>query len=490
MRGPTIGLALAATALGAAPLGAQPGAIVRVEQRAVDAAPAVGPIDAPVTIAVYLTPGNRHGPGLDRLLALQARHPRRSRLEVRVLPSPSLVRLPEALLEAAAQGRFFEVERAARDLGAGATADELLAVARSLGLDAPRLAAAWTDGRHADLLRRHDAERLRAGVRAGAVEASLAGRSLARPLSAMDDDALDQAYAEAYQRARAGLDAGVARAELDRYLADELLRAAPRTIPARGLVDAHLVASEAAPTMLDELEDFFGDLTGEGPWADERAPDYLAPGSPLRGPLSLAGWPGLPAPAAEVDLLVACDLRRSRCAEQLAAADRVRELAPDALRVTWVPAYALADDRTGAIGLFHDAARCAVAQGAGWSWIGQALAVSALDDELASDDDDPERDADRADAVDAAIDRLVRLTGLDRRAHARCLAVEAGRSAAMVVALAAAGVVVAPTVVVGAIAYGGGFADTHTLRAVVAQARLPGALARRAMIGRGGGVAR
>ncbi|HWU88668.1 MAG TPA: hypothetical protein VN253_15485 [Kofleriaceae bacterium] len=135
---------------GAVPQGREPGAVVRVEHRDPDTAPSRGPASAPVTIEFFFQPttsSQARLPSYRAIERLQASHPARIRVIYRVMKRAQVI-LPTAVLEAHAQGKFFEMmeelhrNRTTTSLGKA----EVLELARKIGMDVPRLAAAIANG--------------------------------------------------------------------------------------------------------------------------------------------------------------------------------------------------------------------------------------------------------------------------------------------------------------------------------------------------------
>src|SRR5688572_10514787 len=136
------------------PAGAAPNQnVVRVEHRDPDTAPTRGGPDALVTIEYFFIPQpqavSRLKPYRD-LERLHGKHPARIRIIYRVIKSNTGIQLPVAVLEAHAQGKFFELMDALHAPRAGTvmTKDQIFEMARGVGMDVSRLAAAISDGRY------------------------------------------------------------------------------------------------------------------------------------------------------------------------------------------------------------------------------------------------------------------------------------------------------------------------------------------------------
>lgn len=423
---------LAAPAALAAP---RAGAVVRVEHRPASASIVIGKPSAPVELELFYRPGVRSaGASLDRALALHRAHPYRVRLRVRVQSMAASVRLPEALLEAAAQGRFVELERLLRPpgtAGGAASEAELIAAADRAGLDTAALTRAWSRGAHAAALRENDAWWHRVIGRSGR-DARLGGALLPATLGQVPVEALEAAYQEAYARAQRGAPPRSPRTD------------DPQRAARRGTLDERLRS---------------------GPRPRELAP---------RAALDLRGWPAS-APSADGSVVLACNLRRGGCASALRIASQLLPAYGGAINLVWVPWFDPRGPDAVGSGLFHDAARCAQRQGLGWEWV---TAAATSPPRRRRDVDQPTGARDGVDRVWAELERLAALVPVDRAALTRCVAVEAGASARFVGAAIRAGIVASPSLLIGDRVLPGGVADPWSLARALDDVSRPGLLAR------------
>ncbi|MBP9207322.1 MAG: hypothetical protein KBG28_25355 [Kofleriaceae bacterium] len=399
---------------------------VRVDHHAADAAPTLGPASAAVTVELFIVPGaaNSRAP-FELLRDLQQAHPSRLRLVVRPL-GRDRINAAEAALEAQAQGRFFTFfELLGKQRGVSLSRDRLAQLAAQVGMDVDRLHAAWADDRHDATLASNEGRRMR--LHAGSPpDALFAGQPTPRPLSSLTREELEELYQAAYTRA---------------VSAD----------PAAG--------TEPDPDARPDL------LLVPGPIDDDAAVGVDEPGRLLRRPLPLDRWPSVGPDSAPATIAVLCNLRRASCQRQLALATAMRAVFEDQLRVVWGPAFDLDGDDAAELTLLHDAALCGHSLGVGWTWVEQALTATQR------------RRGD--DSVAAEIEAVRTSTEVDPAAFASCRARRAGASAWVVASQRAAGVTVAPTVIVGGRAYPGGVADARMLQMLVEDELAPGALAPR-----------
>jgi predicted DsbA family dithiol-disulfide isomerase len=412
--------------------------VARVEHRAPTEPPSLGPRRAPVTIELFFVPGvASSNAAYGNLVDLQKRHPRRVRLVFRPLERQGHLQAPEAALEAHVQGRFFDFMDAAIDTGRVLREREVETIATELGLDLARIRRAWADERHRPALEDNERRRLHHRGR-NTPEMLLNGVPAPRPVGAMGNDELEEAYREAFARASELIADGVATEQV-----------------------AAVIAAERTP---EPVTVNLGPLDDVRPGA---APPELPP-QLLRQPLDLTGLPGEGPADAAVPIAVFCNLRYHTCVRQVSAAAKVAERFPDQVRVVWSPWSDETADDAAAHDLFHRAALCAEAQDAGWRWVDQALSRTHRShgrwndphEEIQEIDDDAEIDG-------AALARCVD-RGDARAARRR---VEAAKRA---------GITHGPAVVVGGRIYLGGLADMRILQALVEDELAPGLLERAA----------
>lgn len=404
--------------------------IVRVAHDAIDQAPTLGPADALVTVELFFIAGAPQSRAvLGRLVALAERHPRRVRLVLRPLERQGQILMPEALLEAAAHGKAWELLDTFDD--GPVSRDELLARIAAIGVDPQRVIAAWDDLRHKPALDANERRRVRRYAQ-GVPDALFNGQSVRRPLPSLSDDDLEEAYRDAYARAQ-------------RYLADGVPRAALPTVFERDL--------DRPTTMF---------VPGAVEDDDDDLPDS-EPGL-LTRPIDTAGLPAFGPATAPVQVLVFCDLTQRGCHRQLATAARVVDLFPTEARVVWSPWYSIAQDVSSDSDQIARAALCATSIDLGWEWVTAAVSRGQ-----------------RGPLTARAIGDLVDDVQLDRGRLEACLERLAPGAARVRIARAAdAGITHGPTVVVGGRVYVGGVAEARVLQSLIEDELEPGLLERAA----------
>lgn len=406
--------------------------IVRIEHAALGGAPTMGPADALVTVELFFIAGAPQSRAvLGRLIALAERHPRRLRLVLRPLERQGQILVPEALLEAAAHGKAWELLEAFDDAPGAVSRDDLLARIAAIGVDPQRVIAAWDDERHKPALDANERRRVRRYAQ-GVPDALFNGRSVRRPLPSLSDDDLEEAYRDAYARAQ-------------RFLADGVPRAA---------------LAQAFERDLDRPTTMFV------PGAVEDDDDDLPDGEPalVTGPIDTAGLPSLGPASAPVEVMVFCDLTQRGCHRQLATAARVIELFPTEARVVWSPWYSIAQDISSDSDQIARAALCATSVDLGWEWVAAAVSRGqrrSLDARSIGDlVDDLQLDRSR---LDACLERLA-----------------PGAARVRIARAAQAGITHGPTVVVGGRIYVGGVAEARVLQSLIEDELEPGLLERAA----------
>jgi DSBA-like thioredoxin domain len=443
--GLAIGLAvgLAATAAAIAPAGADAGHVQRVEHQPADELPALGPRDAPVQVELFFSPGISNSRLPYQLVTeLWRNHPTRIRVVFRVLSRQGQVHLPAAALEAAAQGKFFELMAAVHTRLRGTQRDQILALAESVGVDPERLVAAWKDSRHNDAFEIN--ERRRQRMRARQVpEVLFSGKLASRPVTVLGSTEMETAYREAYARARDALDRGVAREELAAYLDAAAIADRPPMVLSLGPAD-------------------------EGPEEDGRSENAMALMSP---PPDLRGLPSRWKPAGEaraegsqeesaaaaprgLPVLLACNPLSAQCYRYLHMAESAADVFQDRVRVVWAPMFQLRSRDAATVARVADAVLCANQLGVGWN----ALDVVTLQ---------ANRRHGRILDADRLIDDLISEADLDGAALASCMAVNAGAAVRRVAELRRAGLSVSPTVVVGGRMYPGSVSDVAALQGLI-----------------------
>jgi hypothetical protein len=197
-----------ATTLPTAPAAAAPGHIERVEHRDPVSAPSRGPASALVTIEVFFVPGSGMPVGALRLLEqLQDRHPARIRLIYRVLKSGSSLLVPSAALEAYTEGKFFELMDELGKQRGVLKMEDLVELARRVGVDPQRVAVASRNDHYRDVLEanQHRFERLHGGATPSALFNASPSKVALGTITAAD---LDREYEAAYEHALDKLDRG------------------------------------------------------------------------------------------------------------------------------------------------------------------------------------------------------------------------------------------------------------------------------------------
>jgi predicted DsbA family dithiol-disulfide isomerase len=417
--------------------------VVRVEHRPADHNPGLGPTTAPVTAELFFVPGQvESNRAYRRLVELQSRHPRRLRVVFRVITRQAQVVVPIAALEAYAQGRFDEFMDAILAARSGTVRREHLAeVAEAAGMEPARLEQA-IDRAHdrdqlPDPLRANERRRLRRGAN-NVPDLLLNGIPVGQPMPGLDVDELEQYYDAAYDAALELLGDGVPE---DRIVEQTVLA----SLPTAGVTEY-----PAGP--VDDL------ARGEVGPAD--------PPALLASPLELSGLPADGPVDAPVEVVLLCNLKYDTCNKQLDdITHRLRELFPDEVRVVFHPWFDPQVDGNHDAAVLHRAAMCAEQQGAGWTWVEEAVRQVRRQPGDGS--------------MDAIIGKLAELTAVDPDRLDRCLA--AGKDADVIARVGgaiASGVTHAPAVVVGGRVFLGGFTDWRAVAPLVEVELAPGLLGR------------
>jgi hypothetical protein len=354
-----IGRALiVAAALGlAGPAASAPapdGHIERVEHRDPVSAPSRGPAHALVTIEVFFVPGPGMPIGALRLLEqLQDRHPARIQLIYRVLKSGSALQVPSAALEAYTEGKFFELMDELGKQRGVLKKEDLLELARRVGVDPQRVAVATQLEHYRDVLEANQRrlERLHGGASSSALFNARPTRVALGTIATTD---LDSEYEAAYVRALDKLDRGFTPDQLAEAFDDDAIRG-------------------TQPVVMSAGDD------------DERSPlDHPLATPPLR----LDGLPsfGKPGIAAAVPVVVLCRPSDPACANLLRVVEPAMRLHPEDVRVVWAPWFDVGRDDAAELTLLGDATLCAEAIGSnqgelttspGWVWVKEMYAQVA-----------------------------------------------------------------------------------------------------------------
>ncbi len=433
-RAVAIGVAVAL----AVPAHAEPGSVVRVEEHDVNSPPSRGPKIAPVTVEMFFLPTKSSKQAYLRVEKLQAEHPSRIRLLYRVIGRE---RLPSAVLEAYAEGLFFELMAVLDDptvsLPSAMPDDRIIEICRRAGVDPARVADAIQREPFDDVIvanQQREVQRIPGASQSPIFQVWFNGQ----PKSFSDDASLERAYVEAYDHATDLLARGVApEALFDTLDAEAAVRDGPFQ-------------------------------RGETDWADTDNPDETL-ASP---PLDLHGLPSYGAADAALTIAVLCDPGRTNCASARNAAQMVAYNAPTRVRVVWQPFFDPADPHTTEVGLLGDAALCAEQLGtnsddargnesAGWTWLRQVAVESSQRSRHVSGE--------------TMMDRIADRLGIDGRKLAACRARIAGTTVTRIEAARASGVRTSPATVVGGRIYPP-IVDPAALQGLVERELAPGVL--------------
>jgi len=284
-----VALMLAATSARAADGTVATGASHEVVWTPPTLVPVRGPRFAPVTIDAYVSLLHPQSyASAEQARRWVERDPgARAVLHLSAYGAPAELAM-EALLEAADEGRFFELfDRLLQSRVVFATAADVARLGREAGLDGDRLDEALASHRH-----RADVERLQRDARASGhhpPELLVNGRRVS-PWSG--DETIGRAIAEAHQRA-------------DELLADG--------VPLSQLYDRLVELDEEVPFVIDPL----------------------SRGTHKRLSIDLTGAPVRGAPSAPVTVVVWANFACMQCAEVAAALKRLDEAHPGMLRVAW-----------------------------------------------------------------------------------------------------------------------------------------------------------
>jgi protein-disulfide isomerase len=360
--------------------------------------PYLGPANAPVTAELFLNPSNRHAKNLHRqLVQLSERHPTRLRVVYRIASQRGQLLLPEAVLEAHAQGKFHQFLSDVLDKRISRRED-IIALAQQHKIDTKRLEAAWDDGRHGETIEANLAHRARVAQRVGTKPArwpevlfnGVKPNDAPRNMSLAQ---LETAYDEAYERGKALFDEGV---PLDQIY---------------GRIITDLDDAEEPATMK------IGRIDGDD------NPDKLAPAPPaelIATPVSTEDLPAIGPEDAPVTIVLFCNFASYNCAYydatalQSAGEVGLLDMFEDDIRFYFHAAFDEDSEEAGAARLLHEAALCAGEQGAFWRFYDQQMAERKR------------RSSQRIPAV-RQITRITESLGLDQDQLGDCI--EAGRYA-------------------------------------------------------------
>jgi 2-hydroxychromene-2-carboxylate isomerase len=429
---------------GAAPAGRAPGQVVRVEHRDPDTAPTRGQASAPVTVELFFQPNTNafaRLPSYKMVERLQASHPTRVRVVYRVVKRGGQILLPTAVLEAHAQGKFFELmeelhqNKTTTSLGRS----EVLELAKKVGLDVPRVAAAIANDRYREVLEANDHRLDRITRGQPSVPAVLFNTRLPRSvIASMSEADYEREYSDAYERAQELLDRGVEQ----RFLMEAF--------------DALLLRSTQP-------------VVGVGPDSSgvDGVDHRLA--SP---PLSLAGLPSFGAPDAKAPLPVVllCRPNATDCTHSMRQLRKLQETYADEVRLVWAPWFDVSRDDAADLVLLGDAVLCAEQVGSspedlnaspGWRWIEKQLQRTNR--------------SPRRGPAEKLIDDITAEAGIDPRQLSECRARMANATLDWIERARKSGVTRAPAIIIGGRIYEG-IPDQGVIQQLVEAELAPGVL--------------
>jgi 2-hydroxychromene-2-carboxylate isomerase len=452
-------LCLAAAALRGAPASATPkarapGGVVRVDHYDPQAMPAKGPANAMVTVELFFAPSTNNNaslPALRQLEALQQKHPTRMRLVYRIVQrsaQPPGPQLPTLALEAYAQGKFFEFIAALHAERMTLTRDKMIELARKVGMDPARSERAISDDRYREVINgnEHRMDRLRGTAAPIVFFNAKPVRTSARSTSDAD---YENAYQEAYDRARELVDKGVETKDLMSVFEGQVRDSGvPIAIP--------IGASD---------EDFVGDPT-EHPLA-----------SP---PLTLTGLPSLAAPDAKapVPLVLLCRPNDTSCNSTMRVLRKTADMFRGEIRVVWAPWFDVTREDAAELTLLGDAALCAEQLGSspddfdaspGWQWVVETYSAIA-------------RQHGRRVPPDKLIDSVTAKLRIEPAAMSACRARMAKTTLDWIASARRSGVAGSPALVIGGRIYPG-LSDDKVINQLVEAELAPGMLERCATSG-------
>jgi len=454
MRRAALACLIATTSLAPAAPTRPAGGVVRVDHYDPQAVPTKGPANALVTVELFFAPSTNNNaafPALRQLEALQQKHPTRMRLVYRVIQrsaQPPGPQLPTLALEAFAQGKFFELLAAVQLERQTLTRDKMLELARRVGVDPARAERAITDDRYRDVINanEHRIERLR-GTTAPIVFFN--GKPVrSSPRSTTDAD-YENAYQEAYERARDLVDRGVASKDLPAALEAQIRDTSPPTMIPIGTSD----------------EDLVGDPTDN---------PLISP------PLTLSGLPTLGAPEvkAPVPIVLLCRPNDTGCNTTMRGLRKIADMFRGEVRVVWAPWFDVTREDAAELSLLADAALCGEQLGSnpddfdaspGWQWVVETYSHIA-------------RQHGRRVPPEPLIDSVAAKLRIEPKAMSACRARMARTALDWIGSARRSGVTGSPSVVIGGRLYPG-LNDDSTIRQLVEAELAPGVLERCATTG-------
>lgn len=423
-----LGLALGPAGAAPSPAGRGPGQVVRVEHRDPDTAPSIGPASAPVTVELFFHPNTNAQarlPAYRLIERLHGNHHTRLRVVFRIVKRGGQVQLPTAALEAHAQGKFFELMKELHANRSTATLGrtDVLELARKIGMDVPRVAAAITNDRYRDVLEANDRRLERVTRGHPSVPAVLFNaKQPPKSLAAMGEADFEREYDAAYDRAIELIDRGV---------------------------DPRFLMEAFDALVLRGAQPFVGST---GPTEDDVTGDTIEHrlASP---PLPLAGLPsfGKPDARAPIPIVLLCRPNDSQCGNAMRPLRRLQETYADEVRLVWAPWFEVSRDDAANLTLLGDAALCAEQVGSspedlsaspGWQWIEKQLQRSG-------------RSHGRRTQPAQLIEQVTAETRVDSRQLSACRARMANATLEWIERARRSGVTRAPALVIGGRIYEG-----------------------------------
>lgn len=316
---------------------------VRVVHSEFNVNPVLGPRYAPVTIDFFLSLSVAQRINLkayQRVLALAKRHPKRLRVVIHLLDNRGVTKLSEAVLEAHAQGRFFELMdklSIIRRSHVPHTDRQIQNLCESVGVDFRAVAAAWQDQRHHRTLEQNDRYRRRRRARSNRLVLLVNGKQARVPSSEITVTKLEEVYDKAYAKAKLMLDRGVALEHI---------------------YELSLLAEDAA---LEPVRVNAGRINGEG-----RSHTAVLYEAPLVSPTARAGGHLVGAENAPVTIHLYCDFAHhyQACGDTKKALDAVLSHYAGGVRLYFhhMLPEELSEDQRRETFITHAAALCANAQ--------------------------------------------------------------------------------------------------------------------------------
>jgi len=316
--------------------------IVRVEHRDPLAAPAKGPVDAPVIVEMFFVPQwGQHQTRLNNykaLEALQQRHPTRMRLIWRVQRQGMH---STAALEAHAQGKFFEFLDKLHAERLAISREKLLEIAKSVGVDPDRVSAAIDQDRYLQTF--DDNQRRSSRLHIVNYPVVVFNSTIARfsMTSNVKPEELERTYAEAYARAMELIDQGVPPSRLGEAF------------------DAKVLAS-VSTSPIAPADD------------DNESHDQML----VSPPIDVTGLPSVGDDTTSMPIIFLCSTLNTQCQKIIEKAITLQKDVYPELRLIWAPWFDVGREDAGDHAQLGYAALCAEELGtgappksAGWLWV-------------------------------------------------------------------------------------------------------------------------